>query len=278
MIDLSWVALRSVRAAQKVSRVLPASWYAFLRVRWHNLRNRLPPGIASRQFHGLPGRLHVTDYMHLESGISRYIAIGREAVQNIDATLVAASRTWAEVTRFLDYGCGYGRVLRWLGGRGFEVVGADVNAQAVRFCATEFGATPFLIPLGRDDWTLPGSFDLIWVGSVLTHLTQQECTTVLTRLAGALRPAGLLVFTTHGEVRGSGLEYGKDVARVTPQIGAALAAGEVMFVPNRETPAWGYTFHSRAAVEVIIAALGLRLVRFAPRAWDAHQDVWGVTR
>ena len=278
MVDASWVVMRSIRAAQRIAELLPASWYATVRVFWHRLRRSLPLRISARAFAGLPGPVHVTDYMHLEGGISRYSSIGQSAVANIEATLSAAGLTWADVTRLLDYGCGYGRVLRWLKGRGFELVAADVNAQAVRFCATEFGATPFLIPLAQNGWALPGSYDVIWVGSVVTHLTSEGGASLLTRLAASLNRGGVLVFTTHGQVRGSGLEYGKDVLRAATEIRTRLAAGGVAYVPSREDPAWGQTFHSPRAVESTLAKIGMQVLRFTPRGWDDHQDVWGVQR
>jgi len=276
MFDVSRIAMHLIRASQRVANLLPTSWYAFLRVRWRRLRGLLPARIASERFEGVPGRIHVTDYMHLEGEVDRFAAVGQDAVRNLQASLRAGGRAWEDVHRCLDYGCGYGRVLRWLVGRGFEVVAADVNAQAVSFCAAEFASTPFLIPPNRNDWALPGKYDLIWVGSVLTHLTPEACRALLTRLANALTPIGLLVFTTHGDVSGSGKQYGKDIAKNANTIRNALAAGEVVFVGSRENPTWGQTFHPPEAVRATIEELGLRLLREAPRGWDDHQDVWTV--
>lgn len=276
MAALSALFMGSIRLAQRVAQRLPASWYAQVRTRWHRLRQTLPPHLASRAFEGIPGRVHVVDYMHRD--VRHVAAAGQDAVRNLDAALAAAGRSWGDIRRCLDYGCGYGRVLRWLTGRGFEIVSADVNAHGVAFCAAEFGTTPFVIPRGREDWALPGSFDLIWVGSVLTHLAADTCEALVVRLAHALNPRGLLVFTTHGELQGDGAQYGRDVHERAAAIQAALAAGEVVFVPTREDPAWGQTFHPRPAVRAALQRLGLRLLHEAPRGWDAHQDVWTVTR
>jgi SAM-dependent methyltransferase len=103
-----------------------------------------------------------------------------------------------EPRRILDYPCGHGRVLRALRARypQAEIVAADIVHDGVDFCARTFGAVPVYAERDPAQTNLQGPFDLVWVGSLLTHLDAPWWDRFLSVFQGL---GGTLVFTTHGD-------------------------------------------------------------------------------
>jgi SAM-dependent methyltransferase len=100
----------------------------------------------------------------------------------------------APVRDILDLGCGHGRVHRWLRA-GFPEATlhvTDYDKTGVEFCVENFGA------LDTQGELPAASFDLIWLGSVFTHLPAAVTEALLGRMTAALRPNGVLVFTSQG--------------------------------------------------------------------------------
>lgn len=101
----------------------------------------------------------------------------------------AAQRS--EPSSILDFGCGYGRVLRVLRNEfpDARITACDVDRGAAEFCAQTFGATAVYSSTDPSEVRLGGKFDLIWVGAVFTHidLSLKRCS----RFSGSLTRAGL---------------------------------------------------------------------------------------
>ena len=126
-----------------------------------------------------------------------YWEAGRTALQCVRAALRDAR---AEPPRtVLDYACGYGRVMRWLRAAfpSAELTACDVYEAMVRFCQRNFGATP--VVANRDSaQTELGHHDLIWSGSLLSHIDGGDWPGFLDLFRRSLSPGGVAVFTTHG--------------------------------------------------------------------------------
>ena len=75
------------------------------------------------------------------------------------------------MSEILDLPCGHGRVMRWLRATfpKASLTACDIDGDGVSFCAETFGARPALSSTDPEDLVL-GTFDLIWCGSLLTHL------------------------------------------------------------------------------------------------------------
>jgi 2-polyprenyl-3-methyl-5-hydroxy-6-metoxy-1,4-benzoquinol methylase len=99
--------------------------------------------------------------------------------------------------RFLDYGCGHGRLARYFPllfePASFHV--ADVWDSGVQFCAEQFGATPVLVENGQSIIRTGQKFDVINVVSVFSHLPPPRFYLHLNALSTVLDPNGILVFT-----------------------------------------------------------------------------------
>jgi SAM-dependent methyltransferase len=133
-----------------------------------------------------------------QRGTAAYLAYGVLAVKLIRQCLEATGA--GGVRRLLDFGCGHGRVMRVLRAvyPDAELVACDVDEDAVAFCAATFGARPVVAGADPRSIELDGSFDLVWSGSVLTHLDPRSWPGVLSRLRDALAPGGLLVASVNG--------------------------------------------------------------------------------
>lgn len=121
-----------------------------------------------------------------------YWSVGESAIEAIFGHLAATRLN--TIGSVLDFGCGWGRVARQLR-RAFpdaKLYVCDLNEAAAGFCADTFDGHR----VTGDN--LPRGIDLIWVGSVFTHLARKPSREIFDTLIEALAPNGLLVATTHG--------------------------------------------------------------------------------
>ncbi len=128
----------------------------------------------------------------------RYLRAGQKALDCIRLGMLAAERT--TVASALDLPSGHGRVLRWIKAEFPDArLGAgDIDHDGVDFCAATFGATPVYGREDPADVEIDAPYELIWCGSLFTHLPPERWEGFLALFERALVPEGLLVFTTHG--------------------------------------------------------------------------------
>ena len=255
----------------------------------------LPPRLLARSYPGVPHRVHVDDLMLRSDSPEQlriYLDGGLCAVRNIEESLAAAGRTFGDLAACLDLPCGYGRVMRHLSTRitPARLTACDADRQAVRFCASEFGARPLFCHRDPQRTAFPEPYDLIFVGSLLTHLPEAESVTLLEVLVGILKPRGVLVFTTQGESCLENLAwYGGEFAAAEATYREAVRDRGVCFVPYRvkrvaskQSPAdltYGITIQSHPYVESVMSRFRqVTLRRFRERGWERHQDVWAYQR
>ncbi len=212
-----------------------------------------------------------------------YFNCGRSALECVDISLQAAGMGVPDVKRILDLPCGHGRVLRYLRAAfpEAEITACDIVRDGVDFCASTFGAVPIYsedephkIPIERD------GFDLIWVGSLLTHLNSGLWLDFLDVFRSSLRPGGLLIVTTHGlyEYR-SLLHLGSYQSLVYDYERTGFGYSSNYRPDPKFKEYYGTTVSSPAWVLTQIAKLGrLRTVHFSERAWDNNQDCFACIR
>jgi SAM-dependent methyltransferase len=223
-----------------------------------------------------------------------YFEIGRKAlVECIGPALDLTSRK--HFKRILDMPCGYGRVLRWLRAAfpESEIVGCDIQRKGVEFCAEAFGATPVHSSEDPREIELPGEFDLIWCGSLLTHLDADRWDEFLDLFESALSEGGIFVFTTHGRHAAFRLRTG--VHDPTGWLGTERAAGlledyDATGFGYREYESWNLDFEGQTetygwslsapdwVTKKITERPGWRLVSFRERGWTDFQDVVACLR
>lgn len=227
-------------------------------------------------------------------GLEQYLQVGLEAVGCIEAVL---RETGTNPRAILDLPSGWGRVLRYLAVRWpeAELTACDLLYDGPRFCARRFGARPVASSTDLGQLSFPGRFDLIWVGSLITHLDAANIEALLALLRRSLNQGGTLVLTAHGEarledLRSGGADDGLRPADSAAAIDAYQATG-LGFVPYAEQPAfgaqeravldaggYGVSYTSKAWLQQAAERAGFRPVLFRELGWSRYQDVHGFQR
>lgn len=212
-----------------------------------------------------------------------YFQVGESALRNIRLAMDAAGKE--RLDTFLDFPCGHGRVLRGVK-QAFPEAGltaSDIDRDGVDFCAQTFGARGVYSDPDLTKVNLPGVFDLIWVGSLFTHLPDSRWWSFLDFLVERLAPEGLLIFTTHG--RWSAQRIREDQSPLAGSREAQLRmlrgyeATGFGFIGSGENQAYGTSLTKAAAVlERVEAFEDLRVISYAERGWARHQDVVACQR
>jgi hypothetical protein len=127
-----------------------------------------------------------------------YGGLGRAGLDAIRLAMRAAQKE--TVSSILDLPSGHGRVLRVLKAEfpAARFAACDIDHEAVDFCAETFDATPVYGREHPGDVDLDERFDLIWCGSLFTHLDESGWEEFLDFFESKLTRGGLLVFTSHG--------------------------------------------------------------------------------
>ena len=140
---------------------------------------------------------HDDMFVDSDHGREHYKWVGLSALGLITDAMILSGRT--SFDSVLDLPCGGGRVTRHL--LPFfpeaEIFVDDINAIKKSVVLDQFKATAFEAP---KDFVGPPSrrFDLIFVGSLITHLDEPMLKDALAFLIGSLTTGGILIFTTHG--------------------------------------------------------------------------------
>lgn len=140
---------------------------------------------------------------------SQYFDLGRRALELIQFSAELCDKP--HYPEILDLPCGHGRVLRWLRAHyGYATITAcDLERDGVDFCARQFGAKPVYSTPDLRELSFDRQFDLIWVGSLVTHLPQDRWLATLDCLVRWVRAYGVVVFTTQGRNVSSLLARGR---------------------------------------------------------------------
>jgi len=136
---------------------------------------------------------------HAEAAVA-YLQKAEVILRDLETVLENTGVRWDSVESFLDFACGHGRVTRLAACRlpPQRVVASDINREAVDFVRQRFGVRGFYSTENPRDLPTTELYDLIFVVSLFSHLTQSYWEAWFARLSRMLTPRGVLVFTTHG--------------------------------------------------------------------------------
>ncbi len=132
------------------------------------------------------------------AGPDWYLPVGKSALQIV---LQALLLSWKdEPRRLLDLPCGHGRAARHFRAAfpAAELFFCDIDKAGADFCANRFNGRPVYSTPDLLTLALPEALDVIWVGSLFTHLDRERTERWLEFLARHLSAHGVLVATFHG--------------------------------------------------------------------------------
>ncbi len=123
------------------------------------------------------------------------------SVRWLERGLATIGRTLTDFDRLLDFGCGPGRIMRWLGplADDVELHGVDIDADAIVWAGehipyARFAVAPHEPPMPYPD----GHFDLVINHSVFTHLDERMQDLWLAELRRVTRSGATVLLTVHG--------------------------------------------------------------------------------
>ncbi len=209
----------------------------------------------------------------IEGNLDHYLKVGRAAIDLIVAAMVASGRP--RFDKVLDLPCGAGRVTRHLKAmfpdaiifvseldkrrEDFVVETLDVR-RAVANPEFEIEPTDF--------------YDLVFVGSLITHLDAERAKRAIAWFCRTLAPGGLAILTTHGRRHDEKqrMSHYIDDEKWESARNDYHSAG-FGFAPY-PTPLYGMSVCSGGWLLSVAETLpGVRVLSFQEAAWDDHQDV-----
>lgn len=222
------------------------------------------------------------DEMYAKDG-THYLKVGLSAIRCIEDAVNESNAN--EIKQVLDLPCGYGRVLRFMHQffPGAEFTACDLNKHAVDFCEKEFGAHPVYSKVDLDTFNIGRQFDLIWCGSLATHLDAEHTESLLRFFHRHLNVGGLLVFSMHGKEMLENLRTGKyryalDDKRIEKILSETEKTG-YGYANYKRTSGYGI---SAATTEWINNAMNKagnwRNYRHVETAWDNHHDIYTAVK
>ena len=231
---------------------------------------------------GVESRVSPHDTMYAGDG-AHYFKVGLSAMRSVEAAVREARLS--SVKRVLDLPCGHGRVLRFLARRFSQATftACDLDRDGVDFCARTFGATPVYSVADLDALSFATRFDLIWCGSLITHLDENSTGALFRLFARHLAPGGLLVFSAHGDFVARRMPTGDfDYMLTGEQIETLIkryAQTGFGYMDYTGQDNYGVALTSPAWIRAQLEEVGnLKEVYFRERVWDDHHDVYGYIR
>jgi SAM-dependent methyltransferase len=132
--------------------------------------------------------------------VEEYLASGKRDLHDMETILGRSGVSLAAVGNILEFGCGDGRMIRWLEHlvHDREIWGADIHAERVIWCKQHL-SPPFRFVTTTIVPHLPFEdryFGFIFAGSVFTHIDDLADAWIM-ELKRVLRPGGKLFITVH---------------------------------------------------------------------------------
>jgi len=217
------------------------------------------------------------DVIYKSGGPDQYFFWGGQALEAIERYM--ALMKLPAVKTVLDLPCGHGRVLRFLRAAfpNAAIDACDIDHDAVDFCTDKFGARPIYSTTDLASVPLQESYDLIWCGSLLTHVHADQWHGLLQLFSAHLSDTGSLVFTTHGRPNVDRLKSKRNELGLSDWAVTAILSDFERFgfgyqnFPNRD--GYGISLSSASWVcSQVFQTEGLRLAGYQEGGWGGMQD------
>jgi trans-aconitate methyltransferase len=238
-----------------------------------------PSYIDNGAYQRISLRLSRDDTMYWDNAW-HYLSVGASALNAVRG--VQSIAAIPDFERILDFGSGAGRVTRWLRAAypAAALTVAEVRPGDLQFCAETFGAETWNPGSDFETMQAPGTYDLIWVGSVITHLSEMRTVALLSRLTEWLRVAGLVVASFHGRSAYSwrtALNY--VAADLLPDIQHSYETIGYGYSDYPGQTDYGISFCTASwMVSTVERFSRCRLAVLSETAWDQHHDIVAIQR
>lgn len=233
----------------------------------------------NRDISGADRTIHADDEMFRfiaaqstpETAALKYFRSGFQAFRSVEHVLQTCNRPLSSVSRFLDFACGWGRVTRFfcnaLGPH--RVWASDIEASAIAFVGRQFRTNTFQSSRSAHLLAATGQFDVVYVGSLFSHLSRDRFEDWISSLWSLVAHEGILLFTTHG-------------ARAHPEH-ARNASGFIYLQKSEaegrlDTRDYGTTYVDESTVRQIAHARGLPELGWLEAELWGKQDLWVAQR
>lgn len=134
-----------------------------------------------------------------DADATRFAMGGAMVFKNIEHCLGEMGLGWTDFPRVLDWGCGAGRMTRYLlGETGCAVTGIDSDAGNVAWCRGSYPGARFETVPRPPTAFEAGAFDLVVGLSVMLHLQEDDQWKWLAELRRITRPGAMLFLSVQG--------------------------------------------------------------------------------
>jgi SAM-dependent methyltransferase len=173
-----------------------------------------------------------------------FVFVGRRAASDLLAAFDNARDPGVDYGRWLDFGCGVGRVARFVASSPVvrTIRGVDVDEGAIRWSAAHLPGEYRTLEATSIPFA-DASLDVVYAVSVFTHFDERSQRDWLAEVRRVLRPGGLFLASTHSDK----LRFSRP--DLTFEQHVALNATGFLFAPGRGTFKSDSSFHSRRYLE-----------------------------
>ena len=218
------------------------------------------------------------DGMFVHNGAEHYLRVGLSALEAIERATEEISPA-----TILDMACGFGRVTRALRGKfpDSRITVCDLTKEGVDFCAAHFNARGVYATTDFSTLDLKEKYNLIWVGSLITHIDAEQIRAFFHFLRRHLASRGHAVVTSCGPFVAGVVSanwhskqpaYGIVVDKLGPMLDSFFKTGFAYAdYPNQE--GYGIALCSENWLRTEIGNAGGIMKSYTPIGWDNHQDV-----
>jgi len=202
---------------------------------------------------------------------AEYFRQGAEISTSVEQILAWRRRAGRSTAKVLDFASGHGRVTRFLLRHhpANHIWVSDIASEAVAFQKRTFSVDGFISCSNPADLRCALTFDVIFVGSLFTHLPAERFRQWLRTLFGLLEPDGVIAFSVHGE------ELSRD----------GMPESGLLFAPRSESRRLNPEEYGRTVVtesfvrsEIALMTGPERPYRRLPRAMCGEHDLYLVSR
>jgi SAM-dependent methyltransferase len=130
-----------------------------------------------------------------------FLKVGQKCFNDIQFAIESVNCHFDKFTSILDWGCGCGRVIRYLLQKDIkaQIFGCDIDRDLINWCGKNIRNAKFDIVNSTPPLSYElGQFDFIYGISVLTHLDEKMQMAWLKELNRIMKPGAILLLTVHG--------------------------------------------------------------------------------